>query len=72
MLVREFSTKPSVEKLNENLSKQFGEKIDVSKFTIEQLEDARNKIRTKLSQVEQHEKFESVHNSDVYQKNKLF
>jgi hypothetical protein len=43
----------------------------VSKFTIEQLEDARNKIRTKLSQIETNESFEAVQ-SDDYQKNKLF
>ena len=44
MLLKEFSTKVSTKKLNENLAKQFGTKIDVSKFTTEQLEDARNKI----------------------------
>ena len=48
MLLKEFSKKVSTKQLNENLSKQFGTKIDVSKFTTEQLEDARNKIRTKL------------------------
>ena len=69
MLLKEFSTKVSTEKLNENLAKQFGTKIDVSKFTTEQLEDARNKIRTKLSQIETNESFEAVHSSDDYQKN---
>ena len=72
MLLKEFSTKVSTEKLNENLAKQFGTKIDVSKFTTEQLEDARNKIRTKLSQIETNESFEAVHSSDDYHKNKLF
>ena len=72
MLLKEFSKKVSTEQLNENLSKQFGTKIDVSKFTTEQLEDARNKIRTKLSQIETNESFDAVHSSDDYQKNKLF
>ena len=72
MLLKEFSTKVSTKKLNENLAKQFGTKIDVSKFTTEQLEDARNKIRTKLSQIETNESFEAVHSSDDYHKNKLF
>tara|TARA_A100001035_G_scaffold233273_1_gene195908 strand:- start:3560 stop:4438 length:879 start_codon:yes stop_codon:yes gene_type:complete len=72
MLLKEFSRKVSTESLNENLAKQFGTKIDVSKFTTEQLEDARNKIRTKLSQIETNESFEAVHTSDDYQKNKLF
>ena len=71
-LLKEFSKKVSTEQLNENLSKQFGTKIDVSKFTTEQLEDARNKIRTKLSQIETNESFDAVHSSDDYQKNKLF
>ena len=72
MLLKEFSKKVSTESLNENLAKQFGTKIDVSKFTTEQLEDARNKTRTKLSQIETNESFEAVHTSDDYQKNKLF
>ena len=71
MLLKEFSKKISTETLNGNLAQKFGTKIDVSKFTTEQLEDARNKIRTKLSQIETNESFESVQ-SDDYQKNKLF
>ena len=71
MLLKEFSKKISTETLNGNLAQKFGTKIDVSKFTIEQLEDARNKIRTKLSQIETNESFEAVQ-SDYYQKNKLF
>ena len=71
MLLKEFSKKISTETLNGNLAQKFGTKIDVSKFTIEQLEDARNKIRTKLSQIETNESFEAVQ-SDDYQKNKLF
>jgi hypothetical protein len=44
----------------------------VSAFTNEQLEDARNKLRTMLSQVETNESFESVNTNDTYQKNKMF
>ena len=44
MLLKEFSKKISTETLNGNLAQKFGTKIDVSKFTTEQLEDARNKI----------------------------
>ena len=72
MLLKEFSKKISTETLNGNLAQKFGTKIDVSKFTIEQLEDARSKIRTKLSQIETNESFDSVNTSDTYQKNKLF
>ena len=72
MQIREFTRPITVETLNENLQKRFGQKIDVSKFTLEQLEDARNRVRTLLSQVETNESFDSVNTSDVYQKNKLF
>jgi hypothetical protein len=44
----------------------------VDKFTTEQLLDARNRLRTTLSQVETNESFDAVHTSETYQKNKLF
>ena len=72
MQIREFTRPVTVATLNENLQKRFGQKIDVSKFTLEQLEDDRNRVRTLLSQVETNESFDSVNTSDVYQKNKLF
>ena len=58
--------------LNESLAKKFGEKINIAKFTLEQLQDARKRIRTKLSQVETNESFDSVHSNESYQKSKLF
>jgi hypothetical protein len=70
MNIREF-TKPVTSKtLNESLSARFGKKIDLGKFTLEQLQDARNKIRTKLFSVETNESFDSVH-SETYQKSKM-
>ena len=72
MLLKEFSKPVTVESLNETLAQRAGQKLDVSKFTLEQLEDARNKLRTKLSQVETNESFDTVHNNDTYQKSKLF
>jgi hypothetical protein len=72
MLINEFSKPITVKSLNENLAKRYGKTIDVDKFTTEQLMNARNKLRTTLSQVETNESFDSVHTSDTYQKNKLF
>ena len=72
MNIREINKPVTSKSLNENLAKRFGSKIDVDKFTLEQLEDARNKIRTQLSQVETTESFDSVHKDSGYQKNKLF
>ena len=40
-------------------------------LTLEKLQDTSNKLRTKLSDIETNESFDSVH-TDEYQKNKLF
>ena len=72
MLIKEFSRPVTSAQLNESLAKRFGTKIDLSKFTVEQLEDARNRLRTQLSQVETNESYESVMQSDGYQKSKMF
>ena len=65
-------TKPiTAESLNETLAKRFGKKLNVQKFTNEQLEDARNKLRTQLSAIETNESFDDVHSNDTYQKSKL-
>ena len=71
MNIREFTRPASAEKLNESLAKKFGSRIDIDQFTTEQLEDARNKLRTSLSQVETNEAFDSVQDK-TYQKSKLF
>lgn len=71
MNIREISKPVTSASLNESLAKKFGQRINVDQFTLEQLQDARNKIRTKLSQVETMESFTEVHN-EPYQKNKLF
>jgi hypothetical protein len=71
MNIREISKPVTATSLNESLARRFGEKVSLDKFTLEQLQDARNKLRTKLSQVETTESFNEVHN-EPYQKNKLF
>jgi hypothetical protein len=72
MNIHEISKPVTSAMLNESLAKKFGEKINIAKFTLEQLQDARNRIRTKLSQVETNESFDSVHSNESYQKSKLF
>lgn len=71
MNIKEFSKPLSSKKLNESLAAKFGTKIDVDRFTTEQLLDARNKLRTQLSQVETTESYDTVQ-KETYQKNKLF
>lgn len=72
MNIRDISKPVTAKALNESLAKRFGKKINIEAFTIEQLEDARNKLRTTLSQFETNESFDTVHSNDTYQKNKLF
>ena len=55
MNIREISKPVTAKALNESLAKRFGKKINLEAFTLEQLEDARNKLRTKLSQFETNE-----------------
>ena len=70
MIISEFAQPVTAKTLNESLAKRFGAKINLEKFTLEQLQDARNKIRTKLFNVETNESFDKVHN-ETYQKTKL-
>ena len=62
----------SAKDLNESLAKTFGTKLRLDDFTNEQLEDARNRLRTQLSAVETNESFDTVHTSDAYQKGRMF
>jgi hypothetical protein len=71
MNIREISKPVSAASLNESLARRFGQKIKLETFTLEQLQDARNKVRTRLSQVETNESFNAVQ-SETYQKSKLF
>jgi hypothetical protein len=66
-------TKPVTSKgLNESLAQKFGYKLNLEKFTMEQLEDARNKLRTEQHQFETNESYDAVHTDHTYHKNKMF
>ena len=71
MQIREFSKPVTATKLNESLAKRFGASINIDEFTTEQLQDARNKVRTKVFNVETTESFDQVQKTD-YSKNKMF
>jgi len=71
MHIREFTKPVTAKSLNESLTKRFGAKINIDGFTTEQLQDVRNKLRTKVFNVETTESFDSVQKED-YAKNKLF
>ena len=71
MNIREIKKPITAASLNESLAQRYGTKIAIESFTLEQLEDARNKLRTQLRDIETNESFDAVH-SDAYQKSKLF
>jgi len=71
MQIRELSKPITANVLNESLAKKFGYKLNLEQFTEAQLEDARNKLRTKMSQFEVSESFDSIKSNNSYQKTKL-
>jgi hypothetical protein len=71
MQIRELSKPVTAKTINESLAKKFGYKLNLEQFTDVQLEDARNKLRTKLSQFEVSESYDSMHSSPTYQKTRI-
>ena len=71
MRVTDFSKPITAKALNESLAQKFGQRINLDSFTLEQLQDARNKIRTRIASTEANENFNET-NSAEYTKNKLF
>ena len=68
MQIQDLSQPVTSQKLNEGLAKNFGYKLKLEQFTDVQLEDARNKLRTQLSQMELSESYDSILESPTYQK----
>lgn len=72
MRITELNKPLTAKALNESVAQKFGQKLDLDSFTLEQLEDARNKIRTKISQFEVSSNYNAVYEDETYTKNKLF
>jgi hypothetical protein len=53
-------------KLNESIEKVFGKKINLETFNLEQLQDARNKLRTQVSQVRSESSFNETVENDAF------
>ena len=68
MQIRELSKPVTAKALNESLAKTFGYKLNLEQFSDVQLEDARNKLRTKISQFEVSESYDGMSTSPQYQK----
>ena len=72
MQIKEFSKPITSQRLNENAAKTFGYKLNLEQFSDIQLHDAQNKLRTKISQFEMNESFDSVLENNEYQKTRIF
>lgn len=72
MNIKDLAKPITSRRLNESLAKNFGYKLNLEKFTMEQLMDARNKLRTAQSQFESSNSYDSVLEDHKYQKNKMF
>jgi hypothetical protein len=63
-----FKISRSAQRLNESLQKTFGKKINLEDFDLHQLQDARNKLRTQISQVRSQSGFnENIENEAITQ-----
>ena len=63
-----FKINRSAQRLNESLQKTFGKKINLEQFDLHQLQDARNKLRTQISQVRSQSGFnENIENDALTQ-----
>jgi len=71
MQIRDLSQPVTSRKLNENMAKTIGYKLNLDQFTDQQLHDAQNKLRTEMSQFEVSESFDSVNTSPTYQKTRM-
>lgn len=65
-----FFAAPNSKKLNENFAKQFGGRLNLEKYNREQLEDMRNRLRTKVFQQEGSSGYNDLLTNETYQKNK--
>lgn len=72
MKLNDFNAALTAKRLNESALKQFGQHIDFENFTLEELYDARNKLRTVVHQLEQTSQYNEIFENEEYQKTKLF
>ena len=61
-----FKINRQARRLNEGLEKTFGKKLNLENFDLPQLQDARNKLRTQLSQIKTESGFNETLDNDVY------
>jgi hypothetical protein len=70
MKTTDFSAKITSSKLKENMNKMFGLNVTLEKYSREQLEDMRNKLRTRMFQQEGRAGINDLLTNETYQKDK--
>jgi hypothetical protein len=70
MKTSDFTKKITSSQLKENISKMFGMQVTLEKYSREQLEDMRNKLRTRLFQHEGQAGINDLLTNETYQKDK--
>ena len=70
MKTSDFRTKATSAKLKEGMSKMFGVNVNFNKYSREQLEDMRNKLRTRVFQQEGKAGINDLLTNETYQKDK--
>ena len=68
MQIKDFSNKMTSEQLNESLAKQFGYKLNLTKFNESQLKQAHTNLANKVIRFESSNSFDSVLENHEYQK----
>lgn len=68
MNITDIFNNSSSKKLNETFEKTFGKKIDLENFSLQQLEDSRNRLRTQLYTIRNSSGFNETVNNESYTK----
>jgi hypothetical protein len=71
MNTKDFHQPVSSRQIQENLVKQFGTKVNLGKYTREELEDMRNKLRTRVFQQESSAGYNDLLTNETYQKDQV-
>jgi len=71
MNTKDFHKPVSSRQIQENLVKQFGTKVNLGKYTREELEDMRNKLRTRVFQQESSAGYNDLLTNETYQKDQV-
>jgi hypothetical protein len=72
MQIRELSHPKTSTTLNESMAQKFGYKLNLDKFTMEQLQAARDRVADKIVKFESSREYDAVYESNEYQKDRMF